>query len=495
MRSAYLETLALAASLLALSASGALAQDREALRLGMQLEPPMLDPTAGAAAAIREVTYANIFEGLVQVAGDGSVVPALAESWDVSEDGLVYTFDLREGVAFHDGTPFDCAIVQFSYERAVAPESTNAQKGLFEPIVSTECPDPYTAVVTLSQPTSRFLFNMAWGDAVMVAPATAETNRTNPVGTGPYRFSRWVHGDRVEMTRNADYWGDAPAIERVTIRFISDPSAATAALLAGDLDAFPNFPAPEALPQFENDDRFTVSIGATEGEVLLSLNNERAPLDDVRVRRAIAHAIDKDAMVDAVQNGLGTPIGSFSTPASPGYVDLSDAYPFDPDAARALLEEAGAAGATITIHLPPPAYARRGGEVAAAYLQQVGLKVELVPIEWAQWLEQVFRGTEFDATIVAHTEPRDLDIFARDEYYFNYDSETYKETYRRYLAATDPDEQAEIVGELQRILSEDQPAVFLYVLPKIGVWRADLEGLWTNQPIPANDVTEVRWTP
>ncbi|WP_372425956.1 ABC transporter substrate-binding protein [Salinarimonas chemoclinalis] len=494
MRSSRLNTLALAASLLALGAGGAPAQDRDTLRLGMQLEPPMLDPTAGAAAAIREVTYANIFEGLVRIAGDGSVVPALAESWDISEDGLVYTFDLREGVTFHDGTPFDCAIVQFSYERAVAPESTNAQKGLFEPIASTECPDPNTAVVTLSQPSSRFLFNMAWGDAVMVAPGTAETNKTTPIGTGPYRFARWVQGDRVEMTRYDGYWGDAPAIETLVVRFISDPSAATAAMLAGDLDAFPNFPAPEALAQFENDDRFTVAIGATQGEVILSLNNSRAPFDDVRVRRALAHAIDKNAMVDAVQNGLGTPIGSFSTPASPGYVDLADAYPFDPERARALLEEAGAAGASITIHLPPPAYARRGGEVAAAYLQQVGLNVDLVPIEWAQWLEQVFRGYDFDATIIAHTEPRDLDIFARDDYYFNYDSAEYKETYQRYLAATDPDEQAAIAGELQRILSEDQPAVFLYVLPKIGVWRAGLEGLWTNQPIPANDVTEARWT-
>ena len=483
----------LAAGALALAAGGAYAQEQRALVVGMQLEPPMLDPTAGAAAAIREVTYANIFEGLVQISGDGAVVPALAESWDISDDGLVYTFDLREGVTFHDGTPFVCEIVTFSYERALAPDSTNAQKGLFEPIATTECPDPYTAVVTLKQPSSRFLFNMAWGDAVMVAPGTAETNKTSPVGTGPYRFTRWIQGDRVEMARYDAYWGDPAEIERVVFRFVSDPSAATAAMLAGDIDAFPQFPAPEALAQFRNDDRFVVAIGATQGEVLLSLNNARAPLDDVRVRRAMAHAIDKQAMVEAVQDGLGTPIGSFSTPADQGYVDYSQAYPFDPAQARALLEEAGALGETITIHLPPPAYARRGGEVAAAYLQQAGLNVELVPVEWAQWLEQVFRGYDFDATIVAHTEPRDLDIFARDAYYFNYDSAAYKETYRRYLAATDPAEQAEIAGELQRILSEDQPAVFLYVLPKIGVWRVGLEGLWTNQPIPANDVTDARW--
>ncbi|MFN3686859.1 ABC transporter substrate-binding protein [Salinarimonas sp.] len=487
-----------AAAALALAAplapGSAAAQARDTLVIGMALEPPMLDPTAGAAAAIREVTYANIFEGLVRIAADGSIQPALARSWEISEDGTVYTFALAEGVRFHDGAAFDCSVVQFSFERAVAPDSTNAQKGLFEPIVSTECPDEHTAVITLARPTARFLFNMGWGDAVMVHPDTAADNRTNPVGTGPFRFASRVQGDRIELERNEDYWGEPAALSRVTFRFVSDPAAATSAMLAGDLDAFPNFPAAEALPQFRADDRFVVEIGDTQGEVLLSLNNARAPFDDVRVRHALAHAIDAQVLIDAVHEGIGTPIGSHFTPNDPGFVDLADAFPFDPDRARALLAEAGAEGATIRITLPPPAYARRGGEVIAALLQNVGLRVELIPMEWAQWLEQVFRNTDFDATIIAHVEPRDFDIFAREDYYFNYESEEYRETFQRWVESTDEAEQLELLGELQRILSRDQPAVFLYVLPKLGVWRAGLEGMWTNQPIPANDVTRVRWT-
>ncbi|WP_243463654.1 ABC transporter substrate-binding protein, partial [Brucella suis] len=211
------------------SINGAFAKDT--LVVGEVLEPPGLDPTANAAAGIRQVTYANLYEGLVRIVEDGTVKPLLAESWTISDDKKTYRFKLRQGVKFHDGTPFDCSIVKFSYERAVAPDSTNAQKGLFEPIASTECPDPATAVVTLKRPTSNFLFNMGWGDAVMVAPNSAAGNKTKPVGTGPFKFKRWVQGDRVELERNPDYWGEPAKLSAVTFRFVSDPSAAAAAIL------------------------------------------------------------------------------------------------------------------------------------------------------------------------------------------------------------------------------------------------------------------------
>lgn len=483
----------LAAVLVAVAAGGpALAKDT--LTLGMVLEPPVLDPTAGAASAIREVTYANLFEGLVRITATAEVAPGLASSWTISPDGLTYTFHLRTGVKFHDGTPFDCSIVKFSYDRAVAPDSTNAQKGLFEAIDRTECPDPATAVVTLKRPTSNFLFNMGWGDAVMLAPASAANNKTNPVGTGPFRFKQWVRGDRVELDRNPNYWGTPAKLGLVTFKFISDPSAATAAMMAGDLDAFPNFPAPETIPQFKDDPRFTVEIGTTAGKTILALNNARKPFDDVRVRRALAHAIDRKALIDAVGSGFGTPIGSHYTPADPGYVDLANTYPYDPAKARQLLAEAGVKpGTSFTIMLPPPTYARRGGEVIAAQLHEVGLEANLVPIEFAQWLDQVFRRSEFDATIISHTETRDLDIYARDKYYFNYQSPSYKALYKQYLEAVDPARQTALLGDLQRKLAEDEPNVFLYVLPKVGLWKAQVKGLWKNSPIPTDDVTAVYW--
>src|SRR3990172_4364413 len=165
--------------------AGALAA-RTDLTVGMVLEPPNLDPTAGAAAAIDEVVYANLFEGLTRIGPDGSVLPDLARSWDISADGLTYTFHLATGVKFHDGTAFDADDVKFSLDRARAPDSTNAQKGLFAAVASVAVVDPATVKVTLDHPVGNFLFNMSWGDAVMVAPETAADNATHPVGTGPF---------------------------------------------------------------------------------------------------------------------------------------------------------------------------------------------------------------------------------------------------------------------------------------------------------------------
>ncbi|HBG97664.1 MAG TPA: ABC transporter substrate-binding protein, partial [Rhodobacteraceae bacterium] len=340
---------------LMLAAGPALAGPPDSLVLGMQLEPPNLDPTAGAAGAIDEVVYANLFEGLTRFREDGSIAPGLAESWEVSEDGRSYTFHLRDGVRFHDGTAFDAGDVVFSLDRARGPDSTNAQKALFDGIEAVTALDPGTVRVDLGAPDSGFLWALAWGDAVILAPETADAAATAPVGTGPFRFDRWVRGDRVELARNDAYWGAPVALDRAVFRFISDPTAAYAALLAGDIDAFPNVPAPETLMQFKADPHFQVTVGLTEGETILAINNARPPLDDIRVRRAIAHAIDRQALIDGALYGYGTPIGSHFAPHHPAYVDLTGLSAYDPDAARSLLAEAGFAdGLRLTLTLPPP---------------------------------------------------------------------------------------------------------------------------------------------
>jgi peptide/nickel transport system substrate-binding protein len=483
---------ALAAALLALTC-GAAAQAKDTLTMGMVLEPPHLDPTAGAAAAIDEVVYANVFEGLTRIDAQGQVQPALAGSWTVSDDGLVYTFKLREGVTFHDGTTLDSADVKFSLDRATGPDSVNAQKGLFEPIEKVETPDPSTVVVTLKRPTGAFLFNLGWGDAVIVAPESAADNKTRPVGTGPFRFGQWAKGDRVELVRNDAYW-EAPAkLSAATFKFISDPAAATAAMLAGDVDAFANFPAPEALAQLAADPSFEVVIGTTEGETILAMNNAAPPLDDVRVRRAIAHAIDRRAIVDGAMFGYGTPIGSHFAPHHPAYVDLTGAYPYDPEKAKALLAEAGVKDLRLSIKLPPPSYARRGGEIIAAQLKDVGIEAELIPVEWAQWLDQVFKNKDYELTIVSHTEPMDIGIYARDDYYFNYRSPAFKAVIEELAATMDETRRKELLAEAQRIIAEDSVNAFLFQLAKHGVWNAKVRGLWPNSPVQANDLTAVSW--
>ena len=378
----------------ALMASTAIA-GTDAITLGMQLEPPNLDPTGGAAAAIDEVVYANIFEGLTRFGPDGAVLPGLASEWSVSEDGLTYTFKLRNGVTFHDGSTMDAEDVVFSLDRARAEESTNAQKALFKDIESVTAVDATTVEIKLSAPNGNLPFNMAWGDAVIVAPESIDTAATNPIGTGPFTFVEWAKGDHVTIQRNDAYWGDAPALATATFKFISDPNAAFAAMMAGDVDAFPNFPAAETLAQFEADPRFNVIVGSTEGETILSTNNKSGPLADVRVRKAIAHAINRQDIIDGAMNGFGTPIGTHFAPHNPDYVDLTGNSAYDPDMSKALLAEAGIEDLTLRLMLPPPVYARRGGEIIAAQLRDVGIKTEISNLEWAQWIEQVFKGKGF----------------------------------------------------------------------------------------------------
>lgn len=486
--------MAAAALLLAALPGNGWAQERTALVVGMQLEPPHLDPTAGAAGAIDEVTYANLFEPLTRIDSAGAVVPGLAERWAVSDDGLTYTFTLRPGARFHDGSVCDSADVKFSLDRARGPDSVNAQKAYFAAIDTVETPDPRTVVVTLSRPDGLFLFHMGQGDAAIVAPESADTNKQKPVGTGPFRLERWAAGDRVELVRNPDYDGPKPALERVTFRFISDPAAQVASLLSGDVDTFPQFGTFEALDQFRKDGRFTVLDGSTEGETLLVVNNARKPFDDVRVRRAIGHAIDRATLIDGAMFGTAKPIGSHFPPHRPEYVDLTGLSAYDPAKARALLAEAGYGGGfEAVLRLPPPIYARRSGELIAAMLAEVGVRLRLENVEWAAWLERTFKGRDFDLTLVAHTEPLDIGIYARPDYYFNYRSDRFNAAEDELSRTLDPARRVELLQQQQRIIAEDAVNGFLFQLPIITVQKAGVTGMWPNRPLQANDVTGVSW--
>jgi peptide/nickel transport system substrate-binding protein len=465
------------------------------LTIALQLEPPHLDPTSAAAGAIDSVLYSNVFEGLTRFMSDGSVVAGLAESWEISEDGTTYTFALRDGVSFHDGTTMDAKDVKFTLDRARAEDSANAQKALFAGISEVIVIDPNTVEVKLSAADGNFLFNMAWGDAVIVAPESIETIKQTPIGTGPFKFDNWVQGDRIEISRNTSYWGDAPALEAATFKFISDPTAAFAAMMAQDIDAFAGFPAPENLPQFEADPRFQVLVGSTEGETILSTNNKLPPLDDVRVREAIAHAIDRQAIIDGAMFGLGTPIGTHFAPHNPDYVDLTAQSNYDPEKSKALLAEAGYAdGFTITLKLPPPSYARRGGEIIASQLRAVGIETEITNLEWAQWLEEVFRGKDFGLTIVSHTEPFDIGIYARPDYYFQYDNPTFQELMTTLGTTSDPAARSEFLAQAQTMIADDYVNGYLFQLAFPTVADARITGLWQNAPTQATDLTGVSWS-
>ena len=464
------------------------------ITVAMQLEPPHLDPTSAAAGAIDSVLYSNVFEGLTRFMGDGSVVPGLAESWEISDDGLTYTFKLHSGVTFHDGTTMDADDVKFSLDRINADDSTNAQKALFSAISEVKVLDPTTVEIKLSEPNGNLLFNLAWGDAVIVAPESIDNIKQLPIGTGAFKFTSWTQGDNIMIEKNPNYWGTPAALDVATFKFISDPTAAFAAMMAEDIDVFVAFPAPENLPQFEADPRFQVLVGSTEGETILAMNNKQAPFDNVKVREAVAHAINRQAIIDGAMFGYGTPIGTHFAPHNPAYVDETALSAFDPEKSKALLAEAGFPdGFETTLDLPPPSYARRGGEIIAAQLADVGITAKINNIEWAQWLETVFKGKNFGLTIVSHTEPMDIGVYANPDYYFQYYNPDFQKLIANLNKTTDPDMRTQMLGEAQKIIAEDYVNAYLFQLAAITVAKAGVKGLWSNAPTQATDLTAVTW--
>lgn len=492
-------TLGLAlAGLLALSTAIAVTPayaQRTDLNIGIQLEPTNLDPTTGgAAAAIRSVTHLNIYEGLTRLDKDGNVLPLLAESWEISDDGLTYTFHLKQGVTFSDGAAFTADDVKWTLDRNRAEGSTSAQKQLFAAIADIAVVDPATVTVTLAQPQGDFLYNMAWGDAVIVDEASAADNVNNPVGTGPYKLGEWVKADHITLVRNEAYSGAAPALSEVTFKFISDGTAAANALLAGDLDVFSAFPAPELLEQFKANPEFQVIVGTTQGETIVALNNARPPLDNVKVREAIARAIDRQAIIDGSQFGYGTPIGSFFPPGDPAYVDLTELSAYDPEASKALLADAGVSNLSLTFKVPPAAYARAAAPIIQQQLAAVGINVNVQNVEWADWIANVFQGAyDYDLTMVSHVEANDFAAFGKEGYYPNYDATKLNALVTELNATTDTAKQIELKQAIQRQLAEDYASIWVFELPNITVADKDVVGLWENAPQPISDLAALSW--
>jgi peptide/nickel transport system substrate-binding protein len=484
---------ALALSALAFSAGAQGGKDSAVL--AMVLEPTSLDPTTAPAAAIGEIVHYNVLEGLTKINVNGTVTPLLAESWTMDPDGKSYTFKLRKGVKFSDGEAFDSSDVKFSFERAKAEGSTNkAKKAVFDNITRVDTPDAYTVILVLDNADGNFLFRLGENTAVILDPKSAATTATQPVGTGPYTLTEWKKGNSVTLTK-WDGFRDAKAVKlkKVSFRFINDPAARVAALLAGDIDGVPRLDAPQSVKQLQADKRFTVAIGSTAGKGIMTINNKKKPFDDVRVRRALMYAIDRKAFIDGVLEGLGQPIGSHMAPTDGGYVDLTGMYPYNPEKAKALLKEAGVATPlNVTLTLPPPQYARKGGEVIAAMLAKVGVVAKIENVEWAQWLSGPFKGN-FDLTVINHVEPLDFMQYANPGYYWGYDSKAFRDLTAKYAAEGNSKERLKLFGDVQKMLATDSVNAYIFNPSAVAVSKKGLQGLWVNSPIFANDLAALSW--
>ncbi|MDD2546286.1 MAG: ABC transporter substrate-binding protein [Burkholderiaceae bacterium] len=491
-------------SLLATSALSALpwatlqeacAQGRkDTVVLGMTLEPPGLDPTAGAASAIAEIVLYNIFETLTKIHPDGTVTPLLAESWEVSPDLRTYTFRLRRGVKFQNGQPFNAAAVKFSFDRAGSAQSTNKDKRTFAQL-STQVVDEHTVVLIHKEIDPDFLFVLGQATSILVEPRSADSNATQPVGTGPYQLGAWSKGASVTLTAWEGFrQAGALPIRRATFRFISEPAAQVTALLAGDVDAFPRV-TPRSVAPFKAQPRFQVRVSGSRAKTILALNNARKPLNDVRVRRAIAAAIDRKAVIEGAGDGLGVPIGSHYVPGAFGYVDTTGIQPFDIEKGKRLLAEAGIkTPLELTLTLPPPPYARQGGEVVAAQLAKIGIVAKIQNVEWAQWLSGTYGAKNYDLTLISHVEPFDLGNFAKADYYWGYQSPRFNALWEKIKNTPRASDRARLLGEAQRLLAEESVHAFLYQPQWVTVARKGLQGLWNDMPIFVNDLSALSWS-
>lgn len=427
------------------------------LAVGLVLEPTNLDIRHTSGAALEQILVDNIYEGLVTRTQENEIETRLASEYEVSPDGLTYTFTLNEGITFHDGSALTSADVVASYQtvKTDAGVQGNAE---FAGVETITAPDEKTVVITLAEPDQNFLFTLT-GPAGLVFKSGDKTDlKTAENGTGPFALERWAKGSTITFARYDDYWGEKTGVAEVVFHYIPDFTAGVNAALDGTLDVLTAVD-PNLVSQLEETGDFLITTGRTTDKATLAFNNAKAPLDDVRVREALRLAIDHEALVEAV--GAGTTMYGPIPELDPGHEDLSDVAPYDPAKAQQLLEEAGHEKLDLTLTIPS-FYGTTVAQVLISDFAKVGVTLEVDRVEFATWLEDVYTNHDYDLSFVLHVEPRDFANFANPDYYFGYDNAEVQELYARSQTELDAEKSAELLAEAARIVSEDHAADWLY---------------------------------
>ncbi|KJL46783.1 Heme-binding protein A precursor [Microbacterium hydrocarbonoxydans] len=426
------------------------------LQVGLVLEPTNLDIRHTSGAALEQILIDNIYEGLVSRTEDNEIEARLASDYEVSSDGLTYTFTLNDGITFHNGTALTSADVVASYE-AVRTDATVQGNAEFADVASITAPDAATVQIVLNKPNQNFLFSLT-GPAGLVFQAGDTTDlKTAENGTGPFTLTRWSKGNAITFARNDSYWGEKAGVAEVEFQYIPDFTAGVNTALDGGVQVLTAVD-PNLVSEFEGTD-FTLTTGRTTDKATLAFNNAKAPLDDVRVREALRLAIDHEALVEAV--GAGTTLYGPIPELDPGYQDLSGVISYDPEKAKALLKEAGQEDLELTLTIPS-FYGTTVPKVLISDFAKVGVTLEVESVEFPAWLEDVYTNHDYDLSFVLHVEPRDFGNFANPDYYFGYDNPEVQSLYTKALETVDADESAKLLAEAAKIVSEDHAADWLY---------------------------------
>ncbi|APT93636.1 peptide ABC transporter substrate-binding protein [Corynebacterium phocae] len=439
-----------------------------------------LDFTTTGGAAIPAALMGNVYETLVTINPDsGEIEPLLAHSWDVSPDGKKYTFHLREAITFSNGDAFTAETAAFSINY-VRNDWANGISSQLDVVDSARAIDNHTLEVTLQEPSQRWLWSMSTAVGAMMTPSAMDKLASNPVGTGPFTVANFTPADFVALRVNPDYWGEK-AHEDITIKYFPDTISSVNALQSGSVDVVLGVQNPELLSTIPK--RFRVLQGSTNGELLISMNNQAAPFNDPRVRQAVAYGIDREAANQVLFNGLGQDTGGAPVaPADPWFTD-KNYYPFNPERARQLMEEAGAVGTPLRITVPSLPYTQMLSELVYSQLKDIGFQVTLETAEFpAVWLSQVFGAKDYQMSMIAHVEPRDITkIFGSPDYYIGYDSARTQQLFAHADTATNPTKSTQLMQQSVDAIMEDMPALTVLNFPNIVLTAPGISGVNPTQ--------------
>ncbi len=454
-----------------------------------------LDPHYAVAAGTREVMF-NVFEGLVKPTPEGDLIPAVASDYTISDDGLTYTFTLRDGILFHNGEPVKTSDVVWSIQRNADASEGDPLIPAFSSIADITSDDT-TVTITLSEPNNEFLSYMT----VAVIPESYDKQATDPVGTGPFRFVSRRAQDSIVLERFEDYWGEPAHLDRVTYKVNEKMEGLIMGLQSGALDLVSHMSSTDTAQL--NPDDFTIEEGTMNLVQALYLNNSVAPFDNVLVRQALCYAIDRQGILDMAFDGYGSLLGSAMYPAFGKYFDesLTDYYPYDPEKAMELLAEAGYPnGFEMTITVPSNYQPHvNTGEVIAEQLSAVGITATLEPVEWATWLSDVYAGGKYQTTVIGLTAN---DMTARallerfnsaaDDNFIYYKNDDYDKLYQEAVTTYDDEAQTAIYKDMEKNLTENAASVFIQDMADMVAVRKGLSGL-TFYPLYVLDVSTLQW--
>lgn len=465
--------------------ASAAANPDASVAIRLALEPGNLDIRQTGGVAVDQVLIDNVYQGLVGRTPEAEIVPVLASDYTVSEDGLTYEFTLREGITFHDGqelTPQD-VVWSLQTRKDSADWADSARLAGVDTIEA----EGQVVRLTLSEPDSSLLWNLTGRAGIIVKEddGVDYANATN--GTGPFVVSDWRQGDSVTLTRYEEYWGEPALAAEVVFAVIPDQQAAISAALAGEVDVVTGYEAALA-DQVESGGEFTVEIGSATDKSVLAMNSTAEPLSDERVREAIRLAIDHDAIVEAIGSGQ-TLYGPIPEP-DPGYEDLSELAPYDPEAARALLAEAGAEDIELDLTIPS-IYGAALPQILVSNLSEVGITLNVESVDFGTWLNDVYTNRDYDLSVVNHAEPRDFENWANPDYYFTYDNPEVQDLYQQSLRATDEAEAESLLAEAARIVSEDNAADWLYNWSSVVAVATNVTGMPADNVNSRINVAEI----